>query len=151
MKLTMRLATLAVLGTLPLAGICADNWGAESTGSPRGQDTPGSMGSTGSSHVTGSAGSGSPTASLDRFNSLDSNRDGVIYRSEAANDRDISARFDQLDTNRDGQVSLSEWQAGMSATGAAGVSGSSRGQPSGTVSPSPSDTQSPSGTGSPTR
>jgi Ca2+-binding EF-hand superfamily protein len=45
------------------------------------------------------------------FNTLDTNHDGKISRSEARADPELSADFDMLDLNHDGYLSPEEFQA----------------------------------------
>ncbi len=87
------LATLLVLGALPLAAIAAD-------ATPPGGTTPGSA----------------PTAGGDAtppmFKELDSNKDGYVSRDEAKRSAEVTARFSELDKDRDGRLTVSEFRTG---------------------------------------
>lgn len=144
MKTKMRLATLILLGAVPLVGIGADY------GNPSTQSTPaapssatetpsGSMGMPGSSRgmentpATGAAATDSTMQSTAQaadvprqFKRLDKDKDGMISRSEAKRSKDTMAQFDSIDTDHDGKISLSEWQTVHPSSGMGGVSGSSR-------------------------
>lgn len=119
MKPNMRLATLFILGALPLAGFAADSGGMGSSSSQSGS-TSGSSAQSDTSGQTGQV----PAD----FRRLDRNKDGMISRTEAARDKNLTSRFDEIDSDHDGRISLSEWQAANQNRGAAGVSGESREQ-----------------------
>lgn len=133
MKPHLRLATLILLGAVPLAGMSAD------TGSSSGStSTPGGMSGPSAQPDTSDAQTSQVPA---QFRRLDKNKDGMISKDEAKRSKEVSARFDEIDTDHDGKISLSEWKAANVGTGAAGVSGESRER-------HPSDTSSP-GMGTP--
>jgi Ca2+-binding EF-hand superfamily protein len=45
------------------------------------------------------------------FNDLDTNKDGLLTKEEAAADQSISAEFTTADTNQDGYVTAAEFDA----------------------------------------
>lgn len=123
MKPKMQLATLILLGAVPLVGFSASpDYGTSSSQS-------GAMGSSGStrdqSSTSGMSSSDSDMSVPKQFQKLDKNKDGMISKDEAKRSKDMSAHFDDYDTDHDGRISVSEWKA-HATSGAAGVSGSTR-------------------------
>lgn len=118
MKRNMCLATLILLGGVPLAGIGADYGTSGQSGAA----------ATGSRDMsTGQSGMAGTQAQVpDQFKRLDKDKDGLISKSEAKRNKDLNARFDDVDSDHDGKVSLTEFQGWDSTRGAAGVPGSSR-------------------------
>lgn len=104
-----RLATLILLGIVPLAGFAAEP--GSQAGSPPGAAKPSDTGTT--------------QAPAD-FKRLDKDKDGMLSKDEAKADKKLTAQYDKLDADHDGKLTLTEWQAGKSPAGAAGVSGESR-------------------------
>jgi Ca2+-binding EF-hand superfamily protein len=84
MKRKAAIATLCILGTLPLTALAAD---------------PGVPAAT------------SQTPAM--FEQLDVNHDGAITKAEAERSADLKARFDKLDTNHDGKISAQEYAKGV--------------------------------------
>ena len=93
MRHTTVVATLYVLGSVPLAALAADP-AQPSTGSPA-QANP-------------DAASQVPPM----FKQLDQNGDGFISKAEARRSADLTARFDKLDFNNDGRISAQEYVKG---------------------------------------
>lgn len=95
MKCKTSVATLLLLGALPIAAFAADP----------------AQPATGSSPPMATSGAKDPPAPL--FLQLDVNHDGYITREEAKRSADITARFERLDTNHDGKISSDEFKSGM--------------------------------------
>jgi hypothetical protein len=101
MKRNTCVATLLILGTLPMAAFAADPAQAPA-GSTTTQSAPAVPGA--------SAGKESPAP---LFTQLDANHDGYVTKDEAKRSADVTARFAALDTNRDGKIAASEFKMGM--------------------------------------
>jgi Ca2+-binding EF-hand superfamily protein len=55
----------------------------------------------------------STTSSHAAFNSLDTNKDGMISQSEASGNAKLKSQFAKLDTNKDGKLSPAEYAKEM--------------------------------------
>lgn len=95
MKRKNAIATLCILGTLPLTALAAD------PAAPAGAGAPG----------TANPAATSQTPPM--FEQLDANHDGSITKAEAERSADLKARFDKLDANRDGKISAQEYAKGV--------------------------------------
>lgn len=100
MNRNISLATLLLLGALPLGAISAEAT-PPSAGSPPTKGAP--------------AEANSP-ATRDQpapiFDALDTNHDGYVTKEEARRSADVTARFKGLDTDHDGRISASEFTRG---------------------------------------
>lgn len=94
MKRTTVVATLYILGSLPLAALAADP-GQPSTGAPAPADP--------------AAASQVPSM----FKQLDTNGDGYISKAEAERSASVKASFTKLDSDHDGRISVQEYTKGM--------------------------------------
>lgn len=94
MKRKHAIATLCILGTLPLTALAADPGMPAATGSP------------------GKANPAATSQTPAMFEQLDANHDGSITKAEAERSADVKARFDKLDANRDGKISAQEYTKG---------------------------------------
>jgi Ca2+-binding EF-hand superfamily protein len=95
MKRKNAIATLCILGTLPLTALAAD------PGVPAATDSP----------TKGNQTATSQTPAM--FEQLDTNHDGYITKAEAERSADLKARFDKLDANHDGKISVQEYAKGV--------------------------------------
>lgn len=95
MKSKISIATLLLLGAVPLAAL-AVNPAPPSSGASPTQSAP---------------------AAQDQvppmFKQLDTNHDGYITKAEAVRSADVTARFAQLDSNHDGKISVAEYNEGL--------------------------------------
>ena len=89
MKRQTSLATLLLIGALPLAAIAADATQPTQQGSQSVKEETPPM-----------------------FQQLDTNHDGYVSKEEAKRSADLTARFNQLDTNHDGLISAEEYKKG---------------------------------------
>ena len=97
MNSNISLATLLLLGVLPLGAISAEVT-PPSAGNPPTRSVP--------------AEPVSPTTKdqpAPIFDALDTNHDGYVTKEEARRSADVTARFKGLDTDNDGRVSASEF------------------------------------------
>jgi len=97
MKRNISLATLLLLGALPLGAIFAEAR-SPSAGSPPTQSAV--------------AEPMSPTTKNQPapiFDALDTNHDGYVTKEEAKRSADVTARFKELDTDHDGRIYASEF------------------------------------------
>lgn len=95
MKYKTSIATVLLLGALPVAALAA-NPAEQSSGASPAQSA-----------------AAAPDQVPPMFKQLDSNHDGYITKAEAARSADVTARFDQLDANHDGKISLAEYSNGL--------------------------------------
>ena len=56
--------------------------------------------------------SSTTTTTVAEFRSLDTNKDGMVSREEAAVNTDLAAQFDALDADNDGSLSTAEYAKG---------------------------------------
>lgn len=87
MKRNHTLATLLVLGTLPMAAIAAD--------------------------PAPSAAAAAKEAPAPLFTQLDANKDGYLTKEEAKRSAEVTASFSKLDADRDGKIAANEFRMGM--------------------------------------
>jgi hypothetical protein len=64
--------------------------------------------------------SSTTTTTVPDFKSLDTNKDGMVSKDEAAANVDLSAQFDTLDADRNGSLSTSEYAKGTTKEHAPG-------------------------------
>lgn len=95
MKRNTTLATLLLLGALPLAAVAADTMG---------------RGSSSSNPTSSSTSARDDQTQL--FNQLDSNHDGYVSKEEARRSADVTSRFKELDADHDGKISSEEYRKG---------------------------------------
>lgn len=95
MKRKTRIATVLLLGAVPLAALATDQAQPSSGASPRQSAPP------------------AKDQAPPMFKELDSNLDGYITKPEAARSADVTARFAQLDANHDGKISVAEYNEGL--------------------------------------
>jgi hypothetical protein len=101
MKRKSSIATLLILGTLPLAAVCADQMQPPRTHLAA-SSAPG--------YRPGRAGE---EAMPPMFKKLDMNHDSYLTKDEAKASVEVSSKFSSLDADNDGKISVSEFSKGM--------------------------------------
>lgn len=78
---------------------------------------------------SGDAATASVQGSMDTFNKLDKNKDGMLSKAEARKDKTIWKNFKKIDTDKDGKISQSEYEAFIGGAAGAGTTGDSSAAP----------------------
>ncbi len=95
MKRKINLATLLLVGALPLGAMAAEPMQGPAT-TPQSKDT-----------VAAPAGK---EEAPPLFKELDRNHDGYVTKEEAKRSADITARFKELDSDHDGKIAVTEFK-----------------------------------------
>lgn len=100
MKYKIDLATLFLVGALPLAAIAAE------------PTQPPAAGQAAKDAATAPASKEEPPP---LFRELDSKHDGYVTKDEAKRSAEVTARFKELDSDHDGRIAVVEYRKGMQA------------------------------------